>query len=99
MYTFQKMNLKFLLYMYKMALTETQKRCIKAYRQSEKGREIARAIARKSSIPHNALRGEFRRLRNMFEAFQDGSSSADERPRKKTAILNHTTRTTTSVLM
>ena len=58
-----------------MVLTETQKRCIKAYRQSEKGREISREISRKSIVPHNALRSEFRRLRNMYRAFEDPNSS------------------------
>jgi len=64
--------------MYKMALTETQKRCIKAYRQSEKGREIAREISRKSIIPHNLFRSEFRRLRNIYRVFEDENSSTDE---------------------
>jgi hypothetical protein len=59
----------------KMVLTETQKRCIKAYRQSEKGREIAREISRKCVVPHNLIRSEFRRLRNMYEAFSDGNNS------------------------
>ena len=66
--------------MYKMVLTETQKRCIKAYRQSEKGREIANAISRRVVVSHNALRGEFRRLRNMYRAFEcdNSDSSTDE---------------------
>jgi hypothetical protein len=51
-------------------LTETQKRCIKAYRQSEKGIEIARAISRRSIVSHNTFRAEFRRLRNMYKAFE-----------------------------
>ena len=57
--------------MYKMVLTETQKRCIKNYRQSEKGLLISRNIAAKQ----NAVRGEFRRLRNMYRAFEDENSS------------------------
>ena len=66
--------------MYKMVLTETQKRCIKAYRQSEKGREIAREISRRCIVSHNAFRGEFRRLRNMYRAFEcdNSDSSTDE---------------------